>query len=383
MAASPLVVRKGATTSRDPEQAVEELYQAIAQPDAALTIFYCSPDYDLAALGAAIARRFGTATPMIGCTTAGEISPLGYREGTLTGVSLAGPGLAVELTFLEDLRNFQFEQGDHAAATALEAIAMRGLTVDGEHTFGFLLVDGLSMQEEGLVSALYRNLGNIQLFGGSAGDGTRFERTFLYHDGKFHSDCAVFALVCSRYPFTVFKTEHFIPSPSKLVVTGADPARRIVTEINGEPAGPEYARLLGLGVDKLTPLIFATHPLVVRAGGEMFVRSIQKVNDDGSLTFFCAIDEGIVLTIAQGIDLVQNLEEAFANVRAQVGEPAIVLGCDCVLRFLETGRDGNRDKIAEIFAANNVIGFSTYGEQFNGMHVNQTFTGVALSAVTE
>jgi len=25
-----------------------------------------------------------------------------------------------------------------------------------------------------------------------------------------------------------------------------------------------------------------------------------------------------------------------------------------------------------------VIGFNTYGEQFNGMHLNQTFTGVAI-----
>jgi hypothetical protein len=25
-----------------------------------------------------------------------------------------------------------------------------------------------------------------------------------------------------------------------------------------------------------------------------------------------------------------------------------------------------------------VIGFNSYGEQFNGMHINQTFTGVAI-----
>ena len=31
-----------------------------------------------------------------------------------------------------------------------------------------------------------------------------------------------------------------------MVVTGADPARRIVTEINAEPAALEYARMVGL-----------------------------------------------------------------------------------------------------------------------------------------
>jgi len=31
-----------------------------------------------------------------------------------------------------------------------------------------------------------------------------------------------------------------------------------------------------------------------------------------------------------------------------------------------------------LMAQYGVFGFSTYGEQFNGVHVNQTFTGVAL-----
>lgn len=163
-----------------------------------------------------------------------------------------------------------------------------------------------------------------------------------------------------------------------MVVTKADPSRRIVTEVNGEPAGREYAQMVGLEVDKLTPMIFSAHPVVVRIGGQNYVRSIQKVNEDESLTFFCAIDEGIVLTVAQGVDLVQNLEELFARLHQKLGTPQLVLGCDCILRNLEMGRRDLKDRVGAILAANNVIGFSTYGEQFNAMHVNQTFTGVAI-----
>ena len=57
---------------------------------------------------------------------------------------------------------------------------------------------------------------------------------------------------------------------------------------------------------------------------------------------------------------------------------SLVLGCDCILRFLEAQELGLRTRVGEIMVANNVIGFATYGEQFNAMHVNQTFTGVAL-----
>jgi hypothetical protein len=372
-----LSVKKGASRSADAIEAARELHAAIYDPAAALTIFYCSPSYDLDALGAALHELFGDA-PLIGCTTAGEITPLGYLEGALTGVSLGGSGIHAASVRLDDLATFELARGDELAKAALGRLDESGST-PGSACFGFLLVDGLSMQEEGLVAAISRTLGAIQLLGGSAGDGTRFGKTYLYHDGKFRTDCAVFTLVESSLPFVVFKTEHFIASRQKMVVTAADPARRIVTEINGEPAGMEYARAVGLEVTELTPLIFASHPVVVSVGGELFVRSIQKVNDDGSLTFYCAIDDGIVLTVGEGTDMVSNLADAFGAVKRAIGQPSIILGCDCILRFLETGQKGTRERIGELMAENNVVGFSTYGEQFNAMHVNQTFTGVAIA----
>src|SRR5215471_12176261 len=210
------------------------------------------------------------------------------------------------------------------------------------NTFGFLLVDGLSMREEALIDALYRNVGPIQLFGGSAGDGSSFGRTFVYEGGAFRTDCAVFTLVHSLLPFHVFKTEHFVPTEEKMVVTRADPERRAVTEINGEPAAREYARAIGVDVAELTPFIFARYPVVVTVGNTSYVRALQTANADGSLTFACAIDEGIVLTVANGLDMVNNLEDAFAQVRARVGPPSLILGCDCILRLLHAQSLGVR-----------------------------------------
>jgi hypothetical protein len=34
--------------------------------------------------------------------------------------------------------------------------------------------------------------------------------------------------------------------------------------------------------------------------------------------------------------------------------------------------------MSELYRQNGVIGFHTYGEQYGSMHVNQTFTGVAI-----
>ena len=369
-------IRRGASSSPDPVEAVAELRAGMYQEDASFALFYCSPNYDLDALGAELAKAF-EGVPLIGCTTAGEITPTGYVEGAITGVSVRG-GFTCATRRIDNLSEFEFAAGDDAAQSVLRQLETHGVRPTGGDTFGFLLIDGLSLKEEAVVSTLSRNMGDIQLFGGSAGDGTDFGATHLYHDGAFHSDCAVFTLVQTSNPFVVFKTEHFVSSEEKMVVTEADPERRIVTEINGVPAGREYARMVGLEVDKLTPLIFSTYPVVVQVGGSLYVRSIQKVNPDESLTFFCAIDEGIVLTVARGVDLVDNLKSAFDKVRDRVGPPDLVLGCDCILRHLEIQQRGIQEQVGELLVDNNVIGFATYGEQFNAMHVNQTFTGVAI-----
>ncbi|MFV0260173.1 MAG: nitric oxide-sensing protein NosP [Acidimicrobiales bacterium] len=373
-----LIILKGASTSPDPVVAVAELYEAIYHPDAALTIIYCSPSYDLDQLAAELHQRFA-GTNMVGATTAGEITPIGYLDGALTGVTLAGPAIRAESTRIDVLEHFNFASGDDAAARLLQRVGERE-PATGANTFAFLLVDGLSRQEEMLVAALYRSLGEIQLFGGSAGDGTRFDTTYIYHDGAFRAGSAVFTLVQTSLPFEVFKTEHFVATDKKMVVTEAIASERIVTEINGEPAAREYARAVGVPVDTLNPLSFATHPVVVTVGDVTYVRSIQKVNPDESLTFFCAIDVGIVLTIARGVDMVANLREAFEGITRRLGPPTLVLGCDCILRNIEAKQRGLIPEIGRLMQDNNVIGFATYGEQFNGMHANQTFTGVAIGA---
>ncbi len=376
---APLSVRKGVAQSRDVDVAVRELREALEQPGIRLAFVYCAADFDRERLSAALAREF-QGVELIGCTTAGEITPLGYLHGTLTGVSLASPSLQVATKFLP------LDALDSAAIAGAVAQALAQLEGAGTgpasaaDTFAFLLIDGLAMQEDRVVSAVYAQLRGISLIGGSAADDVRFESTHVFHDGRFHARGAVLALVRTDLPFVAFRAQHFTPTGRRMVVTRADASRRIVHEIDGLPAGREYARLLGLDLAELTPLTFACHPVVVRLGGQHFVRSIARVNEDESLTFFCAIDEGIVLTIAEGADMVDNLQAAFDSVRREIGPPDLVLGCDCVLRRLETEREDIKEKIGDIFVANNVVGFATYGEQFNAMHVNQTFTGIAIGS---
>ncbi len=108
------------------------------------------------------------------------------------------------------------------------------------------------------------------------------------------------------------------------------------------------------------------------------MRSIQKVNDDLSLTFYCAVENGIVLTAMQPGPLMPNLEALFQRLEQRLGPPLLTIGCDCFLRRLEIEGDGSSEQTSAFLRRQQVIGFNTYGEQFNGMHINQTFTGVAI-----
>ena len=233
-------------------------------------------------------------------------------------------------------------------------------------------------REEAVVSALQMALDEIPIVGGSAGDGLRFERTFVIHGGEAFADAAVLTLVATDLPFRTFRNDNYEPTPVKMVVTEADTENRIVRELNAEPAAKEYARVCGVLDTTLDAFSFASHPVLVSVGGEYFVRSIQRVNPDGSLSFFCAIDEGLVFTAARRLDPMESLGRLFERIEGELGEVDLYLGFDCVLRRLAAEREQMAQPMSKLYRAKRVIGFNTYGEQFTSMHVNQTFTGVAI-----
>lgn len=365
-------MRSGHSLASDPQLAVAELHEAIVQPKAALVVFFCSSRFDLDALAHEINARFH-GIPVIGCTTAGEIGPAGYHSGTLSGFSIPARGFTAATTCIDGLEDFDDICARETTATLLHAVDGRP-----EHSFAFLLADGLCGKEERLTFLLQRALGDVALVGGSAGDDERFASTQVFADGRFGTDRAVLATVTTSRPFTVFRSSHFVAASEPLVVTEADPAIRLVREINGRPAAEEYARVTGLSRAELDSLHFAAAPLVVRIDGSEYVRSISSANADGSLTLYCAIERGVVMRVARGADMISSRRQLFDDINHHIGKPQLTLGFDCIHCQLEAQRLDGKESIGRLFDENRVVGFSTYGEQFVGVHVNQTFTGVAI-----
>jgi len=330
-----------------------------------------------------LAREFDAAfpgLPVAGCSTAGEITPDGIAANTVVAMALPRSGFRVVTDVIPDIRALTVESGASMARqlrTALDRACDDRATGPG-HRFGLIFIDGMSYREEMCVSAVAMALDDIPIVGGSAGDGLSFGATAQLHGGQAYRHAAVLVLIETDYPVEVFRNDNFSPTDRKLVVTRCDPERRIVHELNAEPAAQAYAAAVGVSLRDLTPMRFASHPVVVRVGGNYYCRSIQRVNPDGSLSFFCAIDNGVVLTIARPRDLIRSAEAELARLDEVLGGLDLVIGFDCVLRRLDAARRRIRPRVEELYRRHNVTGFFTYGEQFAGMHLNQTFSGVAI-----
>lgn len=354
--------------------AAQQLAATLGPGPFAAVVVFISPEANLPALTLGLSAQFGDC-PVIGCTSAGEISALGYTEGEIVAVAFPAQYFAAGTVVIEDLDQVQ-PQNLIGQMIRLRASLAR-LQPDWHTEFAFLMVDGLSLREDELTATLANGLGPVPLFGGSAGDGTRFGQTFVVHDGRVLSNAAVLLMLRTACRVKVFSLDHLIPTAQRMVVTEADPARRIVRQINAEPAAREYARLLGKDPAQLTTFTFAAHPLVVRVGGRHHVRAIQRVADNGDLVFFSAIDEGLVLTLAEPQDMVAHLDAELRGLSAN-GKPMAILACDCILRRMEALEKQMYGAVSDVLRRHKVTGFSTYGEQWNSMHVNQTMTGVAI-----
>jgi len=323
-------------------------------------------------------RRHAPRLHHAGCSTAGEITPEGLVDGQAIAILFPADAFTAVSTMVRDISSAGMADVTRRVEELRRALAVRQGAAGDRQVFALCFIDGLSFAEEAATSAIHWGLDDIPLLGGSAGDGLDFGQTELISNGQAATDCAIVVLIATDVPFEIFKADNFVATSEKLVVTASEPSRRIVREFNAAGAAQEFAGAIGLSAAELGPLSFASHPVVVRVGGEHYCRSIQKVNPDGSLTFFCAIDDGIVLTIAEPKGMVESTRRTLHEVGDKLGGIDVILGFDCVLRRLDAqNRQVFRD-VSDLYAANRVIGFGTYGEQYRSMHLNQTLTGIAF-----
>ena len=324
----------------------------------------------VAAISAGLSAHLGKGCEVLTCSSAGGFSFGGYDDDKTILIAFPSAHFRTKTLWLENLDQTPVMEWMRAFRS-LESLPK---APHFPNQFGLLLIDGTSGREELVTATCEATIPSLMVVGGSAADGLRFERTHLALNGEERPASGLFCHVSTNFEIEEIILDHFTPEGPKIVVTEGDPEARMIYELNAEPAAVEYARLIGVDPQDLSPAIFAAHPLIETMGGRHFVRAIRGHTAEGALSLMSSIETGMIL----GVGRADSLGASLARKLETVSPAELILGFDCILRRIAVEEDGEVARVAELYARHRVAGFATYGEQHGGFHVNQTFVGLAF-----
>ena len=356
----------------DPRRAVRSIVDGAETDTPALTILFVDSQYDLAGLGAELRKQIHG--PVLACTTVGhQVAESGLMDHGMVAAAIVTDQLTAEIAPIHGLAGFGVAQAQEVATR----LALDTPSREPGTRFGVVLIDGMSFAEERVMALLFGASNGLPMVGGSAGDGERFQKTYVFDGERFVTDAAVLARVDTTLPWRTFGFQNFTPLPGRLVVTRAVTEKRQILELDGQPARLAYCD--AIGCKELDSMTTSHHPLLLRWDGRFHARAIRAW-DDSRLDLFCAIEEGMVVRIGEATDLVGTIEQQYGDLRTELNgaEPLVVVAFHCYQRRLEVERMEQQERYRRVVAKHPLIGFCTYGEQYNGLHVNQTATGFVL-----
>lgn len=378
----PRPVRVACSRAEGPEAAVAEIVRDLGPEPCCAVLFFSSTRYSLADVATCMAEAFPDVVT-VGCTTTGEIGPNGLTRGEITAIAFDATWALAALPI--DLASFRFEDGGRIVAELLTRVRGEPAGLSPERHVFLTLTDGLAGKEELLVASLGMHAPGTPLVGGSAGDDLKFERTWVALNGHAFSDGAVVLLLEPGVPFDAVHLHHFRPTERRVVVTSAEPGRRLVRELDGWPAPRVLAELMGIGLEALLAdpeaALARYEPVFAFGIGEtFFLRTVMAVVD-GALLMGGAVEEGAVLRHMASGDLVADTRMGVRRAVRAAGREAVgLLLFNCGGRMREARARGVEAELHEAMCPPNVptCGFVTYGEQFGPMQVNSTLTGLVF-----
>ncbi len=370
---------RGRSRARDAAQAIDEITADWGDVSPDLLLVFSSTSQDAGAIAKELQSRFPNAQ-MAGCSTAGEYLDGHAANDSVVVMGLVTPRIRWALACVEGLADCD-QSVDDAVSQMFHTLDLDPELLDPATAFCMVFFDGLSMREETVVSKMADALEGVALVGGSAGDDLKFVSTQVVFNGIARSDAAVMVLGHTDRRFEIIKHQHFTADRTGLVVTKADPDARRVYELNGRPAHVAYSEALGRSAEEVDADFCFLHPLTFGVEGELYVRSIRQIEPDGSLVFYCAVEEGMVLDIGGHEDMENALRRDLETLHKSLGDAEVFIYWNCILRGLEARGEDLCPALSKHLRAlsDHSIGFDTYGEQLNGLHINQTLVGLAFA----
>lgn len=352
------------TLRYDPSSGWSEPFPELDSPRTLVVLFGGSGYIDEPGPVAQVREAYPRSS-VIGCSTAGEICD----------DQLLDESLAVAVVVFEDtIVTFAAAPVADAEASFAAGESLAGQLDAADLRAVFVLSDGLNVNGSALVSGVNSVLDpSVVVTGGLAGDGDRFERTWVVHDGKPVTGWATavgFAGDRIRYGHGS-RGGWDIFGPERTVTRSAG---NVLYELDGIPALDLYKKYLGERADDL-PGAALLFPLSLRAGESdpnSFVRTILAVDEaERSMTFAGDVPTGYRAQLMRA-----NFDRLVdgAGRAAELGAPnpsargfgdTLMIAISCVGRRLVLGERTEDEIEATLEAVGpeaTQIGFYSYGE---------------------
>ncbi|MBU1043221.1 MAG: FIST C-terminal domain-containing protein [Candidatus Omnitrophica bacterium] len=308
--------------------------------------------------------------PLVGCSTAGEITSDGPDKKSVVVMAIASNSLHAAVGLGKNLSKDSRRAGQEVAHDVVVK-TRQGLA---RHAF-MMLSDGLSGNGVDIIRGVQEVLGtSFPIVGGSAADDFLFSNTFQYYDQSVYQDSVCGILFSGDISIGIGARHGWYPLGKPRIVTAAD--HNIIKQLDGKPAARIYEDYFGKRVADLQNEPMARMSVMYPLGmsipeeEECIIRNAMKVDADGALICAGEVPKGSEIRVMMGsketaLKAAQKAAEiALGGLRRK--KASIVFVFDSVSRERLFGLKAKEEieVVQKIFGPDTpIVGFYTYGEQ--------------------
>lgn len=215
---------------------------------------------------------------------------------------------------------------------------------------------------------------DIPVVGGSAGRNDDEVNSLVAFDGVVYQKTCAFVFIHNLNGKIKYCRENiYKPTSLCLEATDVDCDDRVVYEYDYKPAADVLAQALNVELEDL-PELLPKHPTGRIAGENIYIAEANKINEDGSISYFSRVynHQKTVLLELDDIDTVWK--STMKEIHKSVPKPSFSIVINCLSRTKLFEKE-NRIQDFKKILSNNVGPFVTlsgYGEQMDYVHLNQS-----------
>ena len=309
--------------------------------------------------------------PMIGGTTAGEISTSGLSVNSVVVMAINSKDIKFYVGIGKGIGKNEVNAGKQLAKNLLKKTSLKNASTL------VMLPDGLAGDGLAIIKGIQNILGNdFEIVGGALGDEADFKHTYQYYNGKVYEDTVVGMLICGGKKM---KTATGVRSGWESIgnrMRCTKSKGNVVYELDNKRILDVYEEYLGKERSKKLPAIGLEYPIglideTAEIEGYKYFQLRSPLGVDkkkGSISFAAAIPEGkpVTLTYSSREYIIKGSSQAAVQAKKTLkGKPRLIMMFSCIARKMVLSRRTNEEvqAVKKVFGKDvPIIGFYTYGE---------------------